>query len=92
MSVGPNERVCAICCRPKVDDDVISGQIVKIIECYIGVNFEVTGSCSFRDIKKILINNFVEADIDDTIHRIALNVMLSTISHWYQWDGANKNS
>ena len=46
------EHVCAICCRPEADCDVISGQTVKTLLCYIVVHFEAAGSSSFRDIKK----------------------------------------
>ena len=48
-----NEHVYAICCRPEVADDVVSGRYVKTIERYIGVYFEVASSSSFRDIKKL---------------------------------------
>ena len=45
-----NEHVSAICCRPEVDDDVISGWNEKIIEGYVvvGPNFEVASFRSFR--------------------------------------------
>ena len=45
-------RVCAICNRPEVDGEVISGQNVATIEGYVVVNFEVASSSSFRDISK----------------------------------------
>ena len=54
-----NEHVYATCCRPEVAGDVISGQNVKTIECYVVLNFEVGGFISFRDIKKI---HFVTAN------------------------------
>ena len=47
-----NERLYEICCRPEVDDDVISGRNVKTIEGYIVVNFEVASFSSFRDFSK----------------------------------------
>ena len=34
------EHVFAICCRPEVADDVVSGDNVKIIEGYAVLNFE----------------------------------------------------
>ena len=46
-----NCLVCAICCRPEVDCDVISGGDVKTIVGHVVVNFEVGSSNSFRDIK-----------------------------------------
>ena len=41
-----------ICCRPEVDDDVISGPNVKTIESYRVLNFEIVSSSSFQDIKQ----------------------------------------
>ena len=35
-----HERVYAICCRPEVAGDVISGENVKTIERYALLNFE----------------------------------------------------
>ena len=70
-----NEHVFAICCRPEVVCDVISGENVKTIKGYRVVNFEVAISNSFRDIKR---NHFVtaEAEIDDSIKRNASRVSL----------------
>ena len=67
--MAQNLHVCAICCRPEVVYDIISGRNVKTIVVYVAVKFEVASSSSFRDIKK---NHFVtaaEADIDDSIKR-----------------------
>ena len=50
-----NEHVYAICCRPEVDDEVISGHSVKIVEGYTVVNFEVASSSSLRDFPKRLV-------------------------------------
>ena len=63
-----NGHFCAICCRPEVDCEVISGQNVKTIVGYVVVHFEAASSNSFRDIKK---HHFVtaEAEIDDSIKR-----------------------
>ena len=36
-----NEYVYAICCRPEVAGDIISGESVKTIEGYAALNFEV---------------------------------------------------
>ena len=36
-----NEHVYAICCRPEVAGDVISGESVKTVEGYAMLNFEV---------------------------------------------------
>ena len=44
-----NEYVYAICCRPEVAGDVISGGNVKIIEGYAALNFETASFSSFRD-------------------------------------------
>ena len=69
------EDVDAICCRPEVAGDVISGENVKTIEWYAVLNFEVGSFNSFWDIKK---NQFVTAavDIDDSIKRKCLRVSL----------------
>ena len=40
------EHVYAICCRPEVACDVISGENVKTFEGYVALNFEKK---SFRD-------------------------------------------
>ena len=45
-----NEHVYAICHRPEVAGDVISGENVKTIEGYDVLNFDVTSFSSFRDI------------------------------------------
>ena len=47
-----NEHVYAICCRPDVAGDVISGENVKTIEGYAVLNYEVASFNSYRDIKK----------------------------------------
>jgi len=47
-----NEHVNAICRRPEVAGDVISGGDVKTIKGYAVVNFEVASSSSFRHITK----------------------------------------
>ena len=63
-----SEHVYAICCRPGVAGDVISGENVKTIDGYAVLNFEVASFSSFRDIE----NHFVTeaaADIDDSINR-----------------------
>ena len=49
-----NEQGYAICCRPEVAGDVISGENVKTIEGYAALNFEAASFSSFRDIKKII--------------------------------------
>ena len=51
-----NLDVCAICCRPEVDCDVISGRNVKSLVGYVVVNFEVASFNSFRDINKQIIS------------------------------------
>ena len=45
-----HQLVYAICCRPEVDSNVISGGSVKTIEGYAVLNFEVAGLSIFRDI------------------------------------------
>ena len=47
-----NEHVYAICRRPEVVGDVISGENVKTVKGYAVLNFEVASSNSFRDIQK----------------------------------------
>ena len=42
-----NEQVYAICCRPDVGDDVISGENVKTLEGYSLMNFEIASSSFF---------------------------------------------
>ena len=51
-----NGHVYAICCRPEIDGDVISGENVKTIEGYAVLNFEVASFSSFRDINKKIIS------------------------------------
>ena len=47
-NVTQNEYVYAICCRPKVAGDVISGRNVTTIEGYALLHFEVASISSFR--------------------------------------------
>ena len=49
-NITHNEHVYAICFRQEVADYVISSENVKILECNIVLNFEVTSSSSFTDI------------------------------------------
>ena len=49
-----NLHVCAICFRPEVVYEVISGRNIKTLEGYLVVNLEVAISNSFRDMKKII--------------------------------------
>ena len=76
-----NEHVYAICCRPEVDDDVISGRNVNTIN--FAINFEDASSSGFRDIPN---NHFVtaaepaDADIDDRIKRKRIRVSLRKLS------------
>ena len=49
-----HEHVCAICCRPEVAGDVISGRNVQTVDGYVVVNCKVSNYSSFRDIKKSL--------------------------------------
>ena len=48
----PDGHVYAICCRPEVAGDVVSGESVKTIEAYAELNFEFASFSSFQDIKK----------------------------------------
>ena len=43
-----NEHVYAICFRPKVAGDVISGGNVSTIDGYVLLNFEAASAISFR--------------------------------------------
>ena len=64
-----NLHVCASCCRPNSDCDVISGQSVQTIEGYIAVDFVVARSNSFPDSNKKHFVTAAEADTDDSIVR-----------------------
>ena len=44
-----NEHVYAICCRPEVAGDVISGANAKTIDGYVLVNFEAASNSNFRE-------------------------------------------
>ena len=44
-----NEHVYAICCRPEVDRDAVSGEHVKTIKGYALLNFEADSISSFRE-------------------------------------------
>ena len=56
-----NSHVCAICCRPEGDCDVISGGDVKTIVRYVVVNFVVASSNSFRENREKI---FPGAEVD----------------------------
>ena len=43
-----NEDVFAICCRPEVAGDVVSGESVKTIDGYVVLNFEDASVGNFR--------------------------------------------
>ena len=74
-----NEHVNAICCRPEVGSDVISGGNVKNIErCAMLHSMLKLLALVLSEIKK---NNFVTAaetavDIDDSIKRKRIRVLL----------------
>ena len=74
-----NEDVYAICCRPEVAGDVISGESVKTIEYYAALNFEVASFSSFRDIPKKYFAT--AADIDDTSKRKCIRASLTKYRH-----------
>ena len=46
-----NEHVYAISCQPEVAGDVISGEHLKTVEGYAGLNFDVANFSSFQDIR-----------------------------------------
>ena len=77
-----NEHVYAICCRPKVVGDIISGENVRTLDCYPLLNFEVARFNSFRDIQKkshfltAASDAAAEADIDDSIRQNRVRVSL----------------
>ena len=79
-----NEHVYAICCRPEVAGDIVSGANVKTVEGYAALNFEAACFSSFRDIKR---NHFVtvaaestaEADIHDSIKRKRIRASLTKV-------------
>ena len=72
--MAQSEHVYAICCRPEVAGDVVSGENVKTIEGYAVLDFEFASFESFRDIPPK--NHFVtaEADIDDSMKRKRIRV------------------
>ena len=49
-----NEHVYAICCRPEVAGNAISGENVKTIEGYALLNFEVAVLVVSEILKKII--------------------------------------
>ena len=51
-----NEHGYAMCCRPEVIGDVISGGNVKTIEGNAVLNFVVASFSSFRDIQNKIIS------------------------------------
>ena len=78
-----NLHVYAICCRPEVGGEVISGGKIRTIEGYAVLNFEVAIFSSFRDIqnKSFFVTAAAaagEADIDDGIKRKRIRVSLKT--------------
>ena len=44
-----NEQFYAICCRPEVAGDVVSGENIKTIDGYALLNFEAAIIYSFRE-------------------------------------------
>ena len=69
-------NVYAICCRPKVAGDIISGDNLKTIECYAVLDCEVASFSSFRDIEKNRFVTATEAEIDDSSNRKRIRVSL----------------
>ena len=75
-----NEHVYAICCRPEVAGDVISGENVWTIEGYAVLNFEVAIFCTFWDIKKNILWRRRGSDIDDSIKWKRIRVSLKNLT------------
>ena len=75
-----NEYVYAISCRLEVGDDVISGEIVKTIDGYALLNFEVASLSIFRNIKKSHFEAAEATDIDDSIKRKRIRVSLKRLT------------
>ena len=48
-NVTQNEHVYAMCCRPEVAGDIISGTNINTTESYAVLNFEAASFCSFRE-------------------------------------------
>ena len=46
-----NLHVCAICCRPEIDNDVISGLAVDNVGVHVPIKFGDSRSTGFRDIR-----------------------------------------
>ena len=46
-----NLHVCAICCRPQVDNDVMSGVAVDNVGADVPIKFGGSRSNGFRDIR-----------------------------------------
>ena len=73
QNITQNEQVFAICCRPEVDDDVVSGVNVSTVTGFVVVNFEVASSSGLRYIKNSHLETAeaaaVEVYIGDSIKR-----------------------
>ena len=60
----PNLHVCTICCRPEVDNDVISGAAVDNLGMDVPIKFGDSSSKGFRDIPGAdFVSNIAEAYI-----------------------------
>ena len=57
-----NGHVCAICYRPNVYCDVISGQNIRTTLGYVAVNFEDASFTTFRDFPK---PSFCDSEVGD---------------------------
>ena len=76
--MNQNEHVFAICCRPEVAGNVISGLSVKTIDGYSLVNLEIASFNGLGDIlKKHCVTEEAEAEIDDSIKRKRFRVSLN---------------
>ena len=63
MNMTQNEDVYAICCRPEVAGDVISGENVRTIEGYAVLNFEVASFSSFMEAETDINNSIGQKQI-----------------------------
>ena len=75
-NITQNEHVYAICCRPEVAGNVVSGENVKTIDGHAVLNFEIASLVS--EIGLFPQNHFATeaADIDNSIKLAAFRLMI----------------
>ena len=78
-----NWDVCATCCRPEVDCDVISARNVKPVVVHLVINIEAASCNRFRNIlqQKYFAMAAAETNIYDSIKRKRIRVSLYQLFH-----------